>query len=210
MDSKGSGYGFSLGFLLGSCLGRRGAVVVLCSLALCGLGAAPSEAPAAKAQASDGQATGLTTVILVRHAEKASEPRQDPPLTPQGEARASWLGEVLSGAGVEHIYSTDTLRTRSTAGLIAEALGLEVTVVPPRDLEAMAAALRSHRGQVVVSVGHSNTLGPLAERLGAEPMAPIAEDDYEGFFVLTLAEDASAILPLRLSMPAQESPAAQR
>ncbi|MDY7093353.1 MAG: phosphoglycerate mutase family protein [Acidobacteriota bacterium] len=158
---------------------------------------------------------GPTTVILVRHAEKAAEPRRDPPLTAQGEARARWLGEVLSRAEVGHIYSTDTLRTRSTAGLMAEALGLEVTVLPPRDLEAMAVALRSHPGEVVLSVGHSNTLGPLAELLGGEPLAPIAEDDYEGFYVLTLGEDGASTLPLQLSLPAQKepaqkSPAAQR
>lgn len=164
---------------------------------------------AQRAQTAQTAQPDPTTVILVRHAEKAAEPRRDPPLTAQGEARARWLGEVLSRAGVTRVYSTDTLRTRSTAALVAEPLGLEVTVLPPRDLEAMAAALRSHRGEVVVSVGHSNTLGPLAELLGAEPLAPISEDDYEGFYILSLGGEGSSALALRLSMPARESSAAR-
>lgn len=143
----------------------------------------------------------ITTILLVRHAEKAAEPREDPPLTTIGRCRSEGLANLLSGAGISKIYSTDTRRTRDTASVVAGRLGLEVEVLPPSDLEAMARALEANSGQVVLSVGHSNTLGPLAELLGAPALAPIADDDYDGLYVVTLAAGAASVIELHQPTP---------
>lgn len=186
---------FSRALLLGALL--LGALLSAQAGAAPGGDEAPPEARAERSP---------TTVILVRHAEKEEEPADDPPLKPEGEARAARLGAMLERAGVTRVYSTDTLRTRQTAERIAEVLGLPAprppqTVLPPLDVGAMAEALAAHPGEVVVSVGHSNTLGEVAERLGAAPLEPIPESDFGGLYVLTLHADGVSTLVLRQPEP---------
>ena len=55
------------------------------------------------------------TVILVRHAEKAAAPADDPPLTPAGLARAQDLKARLAAAGVTLVIHSEFQRTRLTA-----------------------------------------------------------------------------------------------
>src|SRR5258708_35799448 len=57
----------------------------------------------------------LTTVIVVRHAEKKIEPdNPDPDLTPTGEARAAELARMFGDAGVNAIFATLYKRTKQT------------------------------------------------------------------------------------------------
>ncbi|HLF45078.1 MAG TPA: histidine phosphatase family protein, partial [Chitinophagaceae bacterium] len=59
---------------------------------------------------------------VVRHAEKATASEgtvmstpNDPPLSSAGKVRAIELGEVLKSRQIMNIYSTNTIRTISTA-----------------------------------------------------------------------------------------------
>src|SRR3954471_23357965 len=102
-----------------------------------------------------------TTVILVRHAEKAVEPAADPGLTPEGEARARALLEVARDAGVTDVITTQFARTRATAQPVATALGITPEVVDARGAthaQDVANAVRRHVGMTVLVVGHSNTV----------------------------------------------------
>ncbi len=76
----------------------------------------------------ESQAT--TTMIFVRHAEKALIPVGDPGLTEAGQRRAAELARQLVDAdviaGIDAIYSTDYRRTVETAQPIADALGLPI------------------------------------------------------------------------------------
>jgi hypothetical protein len=72
----------------------------------------------------------VTTVFLVRHAEKQTMPPDDPPLTNKGKARARSLARILNKAGIKAIFTSQFVRTRETARPLAEAIGVAPTVVP--------------------------------------------------------------------------------
>ena len=138
----------------------------------------------------ESQAT--TTMIFVRHAEKALEPADDPGLSPAGQARAAELARQLVDAdvvaGIDAIYSTPYRRTLETAQPVADALELEINHYEPMDYEAvLERILKDHKGKIILVVGHSNTLGPLMAELGAsKKVPPIAEDEYDNIYVVAI------------------------
>ncbi|MFC1661956.1 histidine phosphatase family protein [Gemmatimonadota bacterium] len=141
-------------------------------------------------------------VFLVRHAEKADDPSDDPPLTEVGEARAAALAFLLSDAGLTHIHSTPTRRTMDTASPVQEVTGLGVEPYQGGELGQLAAALRSTPGRHLV-VGHSNTTPALVGLLGGDPGVPMEDSEYDRFYVLTLHPSGSvATVVLRLATQA--------
>ncbi|MFI5075863.1 MAG: histidine phosphatase family protein, partial [Vicinamibacteria bacterium] len=67
-------------------------------------------------------AAAQQAVIVVRHAEKADQ-TPDSALSPKGQVRAKALADLLRGAGVTHVITSEYLRTRETAAPLATALG---------------------------------------------------------------------------------------
>lgn len=133
--------------------------------------------------------TAVTTVFLVRHAEKVPDGSRDPALTPAGEARAAALADLLEEAGLTAVYSTDYRRTRDTVAPLAERLGLELSLYNGRDLVGLAAALKRTPGRYLVS-GHSDTTPNLVGLLGGEPGPPFVEQgENDRLYVLTLLPD---------------------
>src|SRR5437016_656475 len=102
----------------------------------------------------------VTTVILVRHAEKVIDPNNnDVDLSTAGQARAQELVRVLAGAGINAIYATQYKRTQQTAKPLADKLGLPVTQINSRSTADLITQIRTqHRGQTVFVVGHNNTI----------------------------------------------------
>ncbi|CAN5620334.1 hypothetical protein BH23GEM11_BH23GEM11_03810 [soil metagenome] len=132
-----------------------------------------------------GQPESSELIVLVRHAEKADEPASDPPLSAEGNERAVELARVLADAGITRIHSTDTRRTRETAGPLAAALGIEIELYDSRDLPAMAARVGSLPGRHLV-VGHSNTTDALSAALGGETFGELVEEwEYDRLYILT-------------------------
>ncbi len=129
-----------------------------------------------------------TLVFLVRHAEKADDGTDDPPLTHEGAERARTLVHVLGDAGIERIFSTHYERARATAEPLAKSLGRDIELYDPGDLEGFARQLRSARGRYLVS-GHSNTTPALVALLGGDPGTEIYEPtEYDRLYVVTLRE----------------------
>ena len=131
------------------------------------------------------------TVILVRHAERAPEPRADPPLTEAGRARAGALADAVTGR-VDVVIVTPYRRTRETAAPIARIRGLTpVEVSPAGGLAAHArevadSILAGAPGRTVLVVGHSNTLPAIIAALGGPTVPDLCETEYATLFVLTL------------------------
>lgn len=140
----------------------------------------------------------ITTVVLVRHAEKAGE-HGDVPLSDAGRARAAELTRVLTAVPFEAIYTTPFERTRSTAGPVAKHAGLtpvEVTAGKTYAGEMAKIIREKHEGGTVLVVGHSNTTPDVIRALGAQ-VPEIADSTYDDLFVVTMVEGAVKVLPLR-------------
>jgi phosphohistidine phosphatase SixA len=127
------------------------------------------------------------TIVLVRHAEKAAEPKEDPNLTEAGAARAKRLSELLAKSGVTHLFATEYQRTQQTVSLLSVACGVQVQVVPARSPDALLSALDSlPRGSLAVVAGHSNTVPALVEKLtGGQSKLKLEDTEYDRFFVVT-------------------------
>ena len=129
-----------------------------------------------------------TTVIIVRHAERAVEPKGDPVLTAAGTARAEALREAVRGAGITHVLTTTLQRTALTAAPTAAALGLTpvaVNVRSPNHIGEVVDSIRARAGGVILVVGHSNTVPVIVNSLGGQ--APeICDEEYDNLYVVTL------------------------
>ena len=135
------------------------------------------------------------TYILVRHAEKATDPPNDPPITEAGQQRAQRLADGLKGTRLDAIYSSPYQRTRQTAAPVARAQALTVIDYVPDDAATFATRLRANhpRGTVLV-VGHSNTLPPLARALCSCDVADMDERIYGIRYTIRIDADGRATL----------------
>ena len=100
------------------------------------------------------------TIFIVRHAEKQLL-GNDPALAYVGEVRAKKLAQILEKENIKHVFSTDFLRTKSTAQPTATAANVPITTYDPSQQEEFVQQLRQLEGNILV-IGHSNTVSPLA------------------------------------------------
>ena len=131
-----------------------------------------------------------TVVIIVRHADKAAVPANDPPLTETGVARANALAEMLRDAQVGAVMHTPTTRTRETARPTAELFKLTPEIIPTGPLPVVASAVKEmvlkHAGQTILVVGHSNTVMPWIAALGGPARPDLCDHQYDGIYTLIL------------------------
>jgi broad specificity phosphatase PhoE len=80
---------------------------------------------------------GAITVTFVRHGQSAGNAAgvidtsvPGPVLTPLGHQEADAAAEVLKNNGYDAIYASNMIRTQQTAAPLADALGLDVVVLP--------------------------------------------------------------------------------
>lgn len=137
-----------------------------------------------------------TTVVLVRHAEKAPAPANDPVLSEAGQARAKDLAEALAQAGVQAVIVTPYQRTRLTAQPLLDARGLapQVVAISATHVADVARAVREHKGQVVLVVGHSNTIPAIVGALGGPKLPDLCDAQYAQLFTLVIPEQGAPVL----------------
>jgi len=137
-------------------------------------------------------------IILVRHAETAAQPSEDPQLSAAGEIRAIALITALTRTPLSQIVATQFQRTQQTVAPIANARHLPITLVSAQlpiqtHIQQMVEQVHAVKGNTLIA-GHSNTLPLIIKSLGGPQIKPIAEDDYSQLFLLSINQDQIASL----------------
>jgi len=132
---------------------------------------------------------------VVRHAERADDGSEDPPLTSEGEHRAERLAQMLADKRGVAIYATQYQRTRATARPTAEAWGVPVTPYDGQtEAASLADAIKSTNPQgTILIVGHSDTVPDLVAQLCQCSVDPIDDSDFGNLYHVDLAADGSVL-----------------
>ncbi|MFM8913066.1 MAG: SixA phosphatase family protein [Flammeovirgaceae bacterium] len=135
----------------------------------------------------------LTTIILVRHAEKENDGSKNPELSEAGKKRATLLADMFSRTKIDAIYSTNFKRTENTVQPLAAKHSLSITHydgAKPSEVDEM---VTKWKGGTIVICGHSNTTPAIINRLiGAEDHKTFDDTDYGNLVIVTLATGAAA------------------
>ena len=136
------------------------------------------------------------TVIVVRHAEKASDDPQDPRLSDAGRARADALAVRLKDAPLVAVYATEFRRTQQTARPTADAHGMPVGAYFARGpaRESAAQWKQTHRAGTVLVVGHSNTVPDLVAALCGCTVQPMDDSEYDRLSIVRVDATGRATL----------------
>jgi phosphohistidine phosphatase SixA len=139
-----------------------------------------------------------TTVFLVRHAEKADAPREDPPLLETGTARAQLLARILGKSGIKAIYTSQYLRTKATGeplakqlGIASVAISLKTTAANPRQIrpesiQEIVEKIYQRPGENALVIGHSNSVPDVIKALGGDVVPTIDEKEFDDLFIVTV------------------------
>lgn len=136
----------------------------------------------------------LTTVILVRHAEKKLEPdNDDPDLSPEGIARAQEIARMFADAGINAIYATQYKRTQQTVKPLADRIGVPVTLLNSKMTDELVNQIQtSRRGETIFIAGHSNSVPAVVSVLSNERFPEIPDAEYDNLFIVTIYRSGKA------------------
>jgi phosphohistidine phosphatase SixA len=145
-------------------------------------------------------------LIAVRHADTLTEPG-DRALSDAGISRAKALAVAVRNAGVTAIITSQFRRSRDTAQPTASVLGLTPEVIQisraaiDNHLKQLEAAVRKHKGGVVLVVGHEETVTQLIAALGGPRLAVICPSHHANLFSLTMAVGKAHLVHSRYGEP---------
>ncbi len=128
------------------------------------------------------------SIYVVRHAEKAPagpNMNSDVPLSVPGQQRAEDLMNVLKDKKISIVYSTQTVRTVSTATPTADHFGVAIELYGPRPDSIFISKLLSHKKNLLV-VGHSNTVDDIINKLFGEIKVPkdLPDSEYDNLYLI--------------------------
>lgn len=114
------------------------------------------------------------TYFLIRHANAVDAPafngpRNERPLTEQGQEQAKALAGKLSGLGIAAVYSSPATRCQQTAAHVADKAGVEV-IVKNGYLEGRSINLPEDH-EVCAVVAHGDNIPALLDELGIQAHA---------------------------------------
>ena len=133
---------------------------------------------------------------IVRHAEKETaspgitmSTPNDPPLSAAGRIRAIELRETLRTKGIGYIFSTNTIRTISTAQPLNELRGAtKIELYNTKDsLDFLIQKLKEIKSGNSLIVGHSNTVDDIVNKLCGEIRIPndLPDSEYDNLYIVT-------------------------
>jgi broad specificity phosphatase PhoE len=131
---------------------------------------------------------GVRTIFMVRHADKIDD-APDALLSGAGHRRAECLAKMLADADIQQIYTSDLQRTQQTAAPLAQQRQLKPVAIPLSKPDDLIEAIKSGKAANVLVVWHGGTLPRVLHALGAPEVPPIADAEYDRFFILTLAQN---------------------
>lgn len=142
-------------------------------------------------------------VVLVRHAEKATEPGPDPALSTAGADRAQALAEVLAELPLRDALVSTYRRTADTAAPTAKAHDLSPRPVAAgsRHAVAVAEAVMAVSGGAVLVVGHGNTLPAVLEALGGPRLPELGHCEFDALWILDLSDKNPGLIRARYGAP---------
>jgi broad specificity phosphatase PhoE len=136
----------------------------------------------------------VTTVIVVRHAEKIIDPNNpDVDLSEAGYARAKEIAREFGDAGINAIYATQYKRTQETVKPLSDKTGVPVSIVNSKNTSDLLAQIRAQNsGQTIFIAGHNNTVPEIVAALGGPQYSTIPETEYDNLFIVTVYRTGKA------------------
>jgi broad specificity phosphatase PhoE len=148
----------------------------------------------------------VTTVILIRHAEKIIDPNNpDVDLSAAGQVRAQEIARIFGDAGINAIYATQYRRTQETVKPLSDKTGVPVTIVDSKNTADLLAQIRAqHSGQTILIAGHNNTVPEIIAALGGPQYPTISESEYDNLFIVTVYRTGKAkVVKMKYGAPPQ-------
>jgi broad specificity phosphatase PhoE len=144
--------------------------------------------------------------FALRHADR----KPDGNLSPAGIERAQLLARMLAESGIRTAYCSDAIRTQQTILPLKQLLGAKLDLVVVGTGTGSASDIADHVQQVVhkvkglpddavtAIVGHTNTVGKIIRGLTGRTVDPIADQEFDKLFALSIpATGAATVAPMR-------------
>ena len=133
-----------------------------------------------------------STFYLIRHAEKVrtNKSDRDPALNEKGIIRALNWKDYFIDKDISKIYSTNYKRTIETVKPIQEATGLATILYSPSSIDYKD-FISSNKGEIVLIVGHSNTIPNFVnELINDQVYAQIDDLNNSNLYIVSLCDSS--------------------
>lgn len=139
---------------------------------------------------ASGNVNAQEAVFVIRHAEQELTGTVDAGLRPEGRERATDWATILRPSGLDLVVTTEIKRSRITGAIIAEALGVPQVEFGRGGSSGIAEYLQENYSEdVVLVVGHSETIPRLLKSFGYLDTFPISRSAYGWLFIVTPLEN---------------------
>jgi 2,3-bisphosphoglycerate-dependent phosphoglycerate mutase len=144
------------------------------------------------------------TFYIVRHAEKADD-SNDPQLSQQGIDRAVDLEKYLASKKLDTVFTSTFKRTMLTGLTVSLPRALPQLAINQQDPQTLNAFIErmkkiaSDKG--ILIVGHTNTIPTMVFGICGQTISPIAENDYDNIYIITIKNGTKTLEQLTYGKP---------